>query len=193
VIEVSQIEDARIQSDHFYEQHSGTNTIGNPTVAILDVNVAESVMNGSIISGIIVMQNRIRVDLRILGEDVDPKNLTEFLGVQPARTWLKGELVSPRSGIKFKENGWELSSGQDQHLDFEFHIRALLHKIEPNVDRFIQMCSQYHVELSCAIYIYYNNEESTPWIHFDRTAMNIFNQIGAEIDFDLYVLPGDPS
>lgn len=137
-------------------------------------------------------KNTIRTYLRIMDFKCPAEEITRTLGVQPTRTWREGELRSPGTIIRHKENGWELSSGISDHESFEEHTLALLRVIEPNLDAFIQMGNEYTIELSCAIRMYYGIGESTPWLGFDKHAMKVFAKIDAEVDFDLYTLPGEP-
>ena len=134
-------------------------------------------------------QNEIYVKLRIVEFDCDPEDITIDLRTQPTRTWLKGELSTPKGGVRLKFNGWELSSGVDKHAGFRDHMQALLDMIEPNMERFEHVGAQYYVELACAVYIYYDTEESTPPVNFNRKEMQMLSRIGAEPHFDIYTLP----
>jgi len=129
------------------------------------------------------------VDLNITDFTCDPRELTEALGVQPTRAWRKGELKNPRAIVRHEENGWELSSGAGSHKSFEQHTEALLGIIEPALDKFTEVCNRYDTRLLVVASMYYDNEERLPWLGFNRRAMRIFTQIGAAVDFDLYVLP----
>ena len=130
--------------------------------------------------------------LRIMEFDCDPDEITSALGVMPSKVWRKGELMNDYSPRIYKRNGWRIDSGVDRYRDFNDHLQALFDIIEPNVEAFKAVCSQYYTDLSCAVYMYHSEEESSiPWIHFDKRATRILGMIGAEIDFDMYTLPGD--
>jgi hypothetical protein len=136
------------------------------------------------------MKNEIQVDLRIMEFPFHPDQITEMVGVQPTEIWLKGQRTLGSIGALLKENGWGLSSNCDRHAEFGEHIQSLIGQITPYIERFAQVSNQYYTELSCAVYIYYNNDESTPWLGFTKEEMRFFDQIGAAVDFDLYTLPG---
>lgn len=136
-------------------------------------------------------QHRISVDLRIADFECSPEELTNIIGISPTRTWRQGDLVTPRTAHRYKENGWELSSGVSQHESFDNHVNALLDIIEPKIDAFIEIGSKYFATLSCAIYMYDNSENSLPWPHFTKRSMAVLHHIGAEVDFDLYILPSE--
>jgi len=136
------------------------------------------------------MKNEIEADVRILDFPYHPDVITEQVGIQPTKTWLQGDLIRRPNGPRYKQNGWKLSSDVDKHVEFGEHIRSLIEQIKPHLERFTKISNQYYTELSCAVYMYFDSDESTPWLHFTKEELHFFDQIGAVVDFDLYVLPG---
>lgn len=136
-------------------------------------------------------KNEVTLYLRITGFDSEPDEITSALGVTPSKVWRTGELMNDYSPRVYKGNGWRLDSGLNSHSEFVDHLHALLSIIEPRLDAFTEVCNRYHTELTCVIYMDHNAGQLTPWVHFDKRASRILTQIGAEIDFDMYVLPGD--
>lgn len=137
------------------------------------------------------MKNEIQVDIRIVEFPCHPDLITERLGIQPTKAWLKGGSINHPNGSKYKQNGWELSSSVDKHAEFGEHIRSLIEQLKPHLERFAEVSNQYYTELSCAVYMYFDSDQSTPWLHFTKEELQFFDQIGAAVDFDLYVLPGE--
>jgi hypothetical protein len=41
------------------------------------------------------------------------------------------------------------------------------------------------------MFIYYGNNDSTPWVHFDARYNKINKVLNAEFDLDLYVSPNE--
>lgn len=136
-------------------------------------------------------KHEITLDLRIMKFDCDPDEITSALGIPASKVWRKGELMNDYSPRTYKQNGWRIDSGIDRKSEFKDHLQALLDIIEPRLEAFTETCSRYYTELSCAVYMYDSEEESSiPWIHFDQRATRVLGLIGAEIDFDMYILPG---
>lgn len=135
-------------------------------------------------------KNRIQLSLNIINFNCSADDITELVKVQPTETWKVGDPIG-KTLLKRKQNMWLLSSGIIEESSFDEHVKSLLKKIKPNLDNFVKVGLLYPVELSCAVYIYGDNGESTPWIHFDKESLSIFNKVSAEVDFDLYVLPVD--
>jgi uncharacterized protein DUF4279 len=138
---------------------------------------------------------KIELDLVLTNFDIDPNQVSEMLSLTPIVSWLKGESIQ-RTARKHKTNGWRLSSGLDNTAELDDHINALFAKIKPALSNFNNLPTSTEKEVSCVIYIYHktNNtdeEHRTPPIHLEREHVEILNQMGAEFDLDLYVLPED--
>ena len=141
------------------------------------------------------MVYKITLDLVLTDFDIDPVQVSGILSLTPSRSWLKGEPIQ-RTALKCKTNGWLLSSGLDKSAELDDHIKALFSKVKPVLSNFNNLPPSTEKELSCAIYIYHkkdnvDEEHRTPPIHLEREHVEILNQLGAEFDLDLYVLPED--
>jgi hypothetical protein len=136
---------------------------------------------------------KIELDLILDGFDIDPTQISNILSLSPTQVWLKGESIQ-KTALKRKSNGWVLSSGLEKSAELEDHINALFSKIKPVLLNFNNLPLSTEKELSCAIYVYHEKsntaeEHRTPPIHLDREQIEILNELGAEFDLDLYVLP----
>lgn len=135
----------------------------------------------------------IELDLTLHGFDIDPDQISKILSLSPTQVWLKGESIQ-KTALKRKSNGWVLSSGLEKSAELYDHINALFSKIKPVLLNFNDLPLSTEKELSCVIYIYQEKgnaaeEHRTPAIHLEREQVEILNQVGAEFDLDLYVLP----
>ncbi len=81
-----------------------------------------------------------------------------------------------------------MSSGLDEYADFDEQLNAILNIIASKIDLFKPLCEKYICELSCAVYIYFDNGESTPWLYLDSRYNNLIKELNIEFDVDLYVL-----
>jgi hypothetical protein len=70
-------------------------------------------------------------------------------------------------------------------------MNALLDIIEPKLDLFKLFGPKYYCEFSCALFISYDNEESTPWVHLNSRYNRLIKELNAEFDVDIYRLPDD--
>lgn len=136
------------------------------------------------------MKNEVFLDFCIWNfEDITHEEITQTLGITPTRIYIKGQQVDAKFLRISKTNGWRMSSGLDTHVSFEDQMIAMLNIIEPKIDLFKPFCDNYYCEFACAIYIYYDNDESTPWLHLDHRYNELIKKLNIQFDLDLYCLP----
>ena len=82
-----------------------------------------------------------------------------------------------------------MSSGLDKYVSFEDQMNAMLDIIESKIELFRPFCEKYYCEFSCAIYIRYDNDESTPWLHLNARYNRLIKKLNIEFDVVLYCLP----
>jgi len=84
-----------------------------------------------------------------------------------------------------------MGSGLDKYSSFDDQMNSLLDIIESKIDLFKPLCERYYCEFSCGIFVYFDNGESTPWVHLDKRYNEISKALNIEFDVDLYVLPAN--
>lgn len=140
------------------------------------------------------MHYELVVEFSIVDFEIHPNDISRLLGVIPQRQFQKGDLIDPKVGIHYKENGWVLSSKLNQNTELDDNLLDLLKIFKSNLSGFIEICNKYDSELSIMLTIYHqknNNEEehNTPALHFDKEIIKLLAELNSEIDIDLYVLP----
>ncbi|MBD2307081.1 DUF4279 domain-containing protein [Chroococcidiopsis sp. FACHB-1243] len=134
--------------------------------------------------------SKISVSFTILGtdsnsEDLDPDKITAIVGIQPTKMWKVGDLVSKRSTLRHKQNGWSFKSKLEESATLEDHISYIFEQLKPNWQNLVEICTHYYTEIECAIYFY---EDDIPAIHFERQSLKLISELNAEIDIDIYDL-----
>jgi hypothetical protein len=122
-------------------------------------------------------------------DDISHDKITEKIGITPIRIYIKGERKNPKFAGISKRNRWIMGSGLDKYTSFEDQMNAMLDIIESKIDLFRPFCEKYYCEFSCAIFIRYDNEESTPSVHLDARYNRLIKDLNIEFDVDLYCLP----
>jgi hypothetical protein len=130
------------------------------------------------------MQAENKVRLVVLGFDCSPEHISTLLGVEPTKSWLKGEPVHPRATNTHAENGWMRASPSDPTVaSAEEGIRALLQLFQdPTV--FARLPKQSTVQLTCTLFGY----EYRPYVYVPAELVRTIATIGASIDIDTYDL-----
>jgi len=136
------------------------------------------------------MRNEIIVRFCIWGfEDISHDEISKATGLTPNKIYIKGQKKNPRFSPLAKENGWLFQPSDDPHLPFEDQFRLLLRIIEDNKSIFEVFCKKYYCEISCGLFIYFENDESTPSIHIDPEYHRILGDLNIAFDVDIYCLP----
>jgi hypothetical protein len=130
------------------------------------------------------MKTEIKASLGFTDFPMSPQDLTKELGIEPTNSWRTGE-IGTMSKLPMKNNGWELGSGLELSRDFESHLKALLDKIRPYKENFIDAGKKYPAILSCIVYIY---GQDRPFVGFESTSVKELAELNATIDIDLYIL-----
>lgn len=126
-------------------------------------------------------------------EDISPEQLTEIIGLQPVKTYIKGQTKSTNPnfhGYLAKESGWIIDSGCSEDSSFEEHMNALCVILESKLEVLKSICQKYSCEIKCTPTVYSGTEESTPSIHLDQRYNNLVKELNIEFDLDLYCYDG---
>jgi Domain of unknown function (DUF4279) len=125
-------------------------------------------------------------------EDISHSDVTDIVGREPSRVKKIGDKknpLNPNSSL-VKNNSWMMEADGTPYSSFEDQMEFLLDILEPRIEMLKPFSKKYHCEFSCALYIYFDNGESTPWVHLDSRYNKIIRELNIEFDVDLYVLPG---
>lgn len=134
-------------------------------------------------------KNRIYLDFRICNfEDISHNEITEMIGINPVKMHIKGERINPNFSRIAKRNIWIMASPFDEYVSFEEKLNAMLDIIELKKDVFKRLSSKYYCELICTLYIYTDNEESTPSVHLDSRYNSVMKDFNIEFDVDIILV-----
>jgi len=126
-------------------------------------------------------------------DDITHDELTNLLEIKPNRVYIKGQKRNPNNPNSplIKQNRWIMDSPIGKYSSFEDQMDSLLDTIEFKMDVFKYLSEKYDCEFSCGLYIYFDNEESTPSIHLGARYNKMVKELKVEFDIDLYVLPNE--
>jgi Domain of unknown function (DUF4279) len=131
----------------------------------------------------------------LTGTDLNPEEITRKVGITPTQTFLKGDRIHPKGSRTRDRSGWQVRSSLEQETDIEAHVRSVLEKLKTGWQPLIETIENARHEAFINCVMYYTPEEtgSGAGFHLDRSILDQIHQLGAEIDFDLYVLPEESS
>jgi hypothetical protein len=138
------------------------------------------------------------VSLRFFGEDLDPDELTQILGVEPSSAYRKGDIFRGKKHDKiYKTGSWRLRS-QRSDIDLEDQINGLLNKLpsdeviagsvvsrQSNDDLgvWLDLTTRFQVDLFCGLWMKRWNR----CVDFQAAILQRIAERGLSIGLDIYV------
>lgn len=126
-------------------------------------------------------------------EDVSHDDITSMLDLLPTKVLIKGQRRNPKNTNSplINRNGWLIDAPSGKYSSFEDQMTFFIELIYSKLDLFRPLCKRYYCEFSCALFIYADNEESTPWIHLGSRYNKMAEELNIEFDLDLYVIANE--
>jgi Domain of unknown function (DUF4279) len=131
---------------------------------------------------------RVKVSLRIFGEDLDPDEISVLLNCEPTRKARKGDVVAEVEGHQRVSpfGSWLLGSTESESVDLEEQVLKLLPRVSPDRGVWQRLTQDYKVDLFCGVFL---NEGSwnrgfslTPKVLKELADRNLM------IGFDIYAV-----
>lgn len=124
------------------------------------------------------------VDFSIIGDNFNPKEITEKLLLEPTEWYIKGE--KNKRNFERKETCWSISTGYVETLYVSDLFDELLDKLSSKKEALIELKTDYN--LTCKFFIVVNIKENIkPAIYLEKKVIEFANDLEAEFDFDLYI------
>lgn len=141
-------------------------------------------------------KTQVMVYFSLYGNEFPINNVTETLGVEPTKTYNKGDVIirphnpnviSTKTHYR-KETAWELSTDYQNSFDVKEQIDQILGPLK-NKETFINnLKTEYKLECKFSIVIIMENGY-TPALYLNNEHIEFANSIKAEIDINLYANP----
>jgi hypothetical protein len=131
--------------------------------------------------------DEVKVYFKITGFDCPPSNITNLIGIEATKTWLKGDLTHPKAIIKHRQNGWMLQSSLSKDTPLREQIESLLDIVLPRKGVLRKLPNGSEKSILCAVY----SVDGRPDISLPADVIIAIAEIGANLDLDLYLLPSE--
>lgn len=136
------------------------------------------------------MKNKIVLRFCVWGfEDAYHEKLSNVIGLTPVKIYKKGKPKNPNFAALAKENGLVFQFSDNPYLSFEYQMKELMEGLSGRKEIIKDLSGKCYLELSCAVYIYFDNEESTPSIQLSPDYTELLSDLKITFDVDLYCLP----
>jgi len=124
--------------------------------------------------------------LRIIGESLQPAQITAALGIEPTRSGLKGERVSVRNQAVRRTSFWLKTSPLAHELPLQDHLEWLLTLFEPKLDA-LKAISERH---GCNIFCGFASENGQGGASLSSGLIARLAALHVPLEIDLY--PPEP-
>jgi hypothetical protein len=125
--------------------------------------------------------------LMIIHPELDPDTVTQNLGIQPTRTYRRGEVRNPQGRCPFvyQRGGWFLESeGAVQSRDARRHIDWLLDRVEPHREALNRwQVAGYQTVINC----YWDSAYGQGGPMLGPVLMGRVSNLGLELWFDIFL------
>lgn len=127
---------------------------------------------------------RVRVSLRVLGDSLEPEEVSALLGLSPTREHRKGDKILGAGGRESVEptGAWILDSPLSEKAEVEDHLEALFSPLSNDMDEWASLTDGASASILCSVFLDQYNEgfELSP-----RAAESLAER-GLVIAFDIY-------
>jgi hypothetical protein len=123
------------------------------------------------------------ISLRFFGDDLDPDELTQILGIEPSIAYRKGDIFRGKTYDKIYEIGsWRLR-GKRSKTELEEQINQLLDKLPSDFEVWRGLTSRFQADLFCGLWMKRFNRG----LNFEVATLQKIAERGLSIGLDVYV------
>lgn len=125
-----------------------------------------------------------RATLRVVGDDLEPTELTELLGVQPSTSYSKGDvLTSERGTTRTAAAGyWSLEAEDSAPADLDAQVTRLLARLPDDAAVWARLHEHFEIDLFFGWFMKEWNEGTA----LKATTLNALADRGIDLTIDLW-------
>jgi len=132
---------------------------------------------------------RLVASITVVGESVDPDEISKLMGAPPDRSHRVGDLVSPkRSSAARRRSGlWSISTEGRLHesASLSDHIRDLLYRVTQNAEVWNTLAARHNTRVFVGWFMDRGNEGAS----IDPDILAELGRLSLVLDFDVYSAP----
>ena len=126
---------------------------------------------------------RVKASLRVLGDSLEPEEVSALLGRSPSRMCRKGDPLAGKSGDQVEPTGaWILDSGVSEKAELEEHIEAMLSTLTNDTDEWDSLLARFTATVHCSLFLDRYNEG----LELSPRVAQALSERGLVIAFDIY-------
>ena len=132
-------------------------------------------------------QSKSHVYFALQGDDFDPDEVTNSLGIEPTDAWKKGDKGKYLPNQKYSCWKWSTGTGREK-IFIDTLVDEVIEKLKSKVEVINNLKEKYHLAsvLEIVMYIDTNPEESTPALGHDLKTIQFLYLTQTITDVDIY-------
>ena len=131
---------------------------------------------------------RVRVSLRLFGDDLDPADITRLLGCEPTRALRKGDVDPIGRYRRVATTGsWLLEGDRPPGEDLEAQVLCLLARVSSNQATWELLTDRFAVDVFCGVFL----DDSNQGFALSPLVLSELSWRKLRIDFDIYSASAD--
>jgi hypothetical protein len=123
--------------------------------------------------------------LRVLGDDLDPDEISRILGSAPTRSERKGDVIrSQQTGQSriAKTGGWRLEAPDANPGDVDGQVAQILSRLTADPEAWRVLAEKYRIDIFCGLFMRATNEG----LELSPATMLALGQRGISMGLDVY-------
>lgn len=127
--------------------------------------------------------------LRILGDELDPDEITRLLGKRPYRAERKGEIVLSSSGNSriARIGTWSISAKPQAPEDLNAQITEILDGATEDINTWRRITERFKADVFCGLFMNQGNEG----LELSPSVLHALGARGIRLSLDIYAGPSD--
>ena len=125
-----------------------------------------------------------KASLRIFGDDLNPDEISRFLGCVPTEGWTKGQVKVIKSGreVVRKSGAWFLEATAAKPENLDGQVAELMAQMSGDLDIWSTVTQKYKVDLFCGWFM----EESNEGVSVSAHTLRLLGERGIQLSLDIY-------
>jgi len=128
-----------------------------------------------------MLNNEVFIHFSIQNFDKDPSYITNYLEIQPSKTWLKNDFKIGKGSLRYKNNGWEIRLKKKNVLHIDNFLEEMIDILSYKK---IELNKLYNVTKKISIIVYSNN--MMPSFVFNHNIISFLYETGIDLEQDIY-------
>ena len=129
------------------------------------------------------IENEVFIKFSIQKSKKKNLDITNYLDIEPSKTWIKGDSKIHKGITKYKSNGWEIELKKDNVLHIDEVLEELINLLLPKKDKLINLKDGVK-KISIIVY----SNKIMPSFVYNHKIISFLNDTNIQLEQDIYCI-----